>query len=126
MALSEYELLVQLQGRILAQEMFMRTVLTAAFMNTPEPLAALEEMRSDQVRTANVAVRPTGKYENLVWEAGVATVHNELDQIANRLRDQLAASATPVFRQDEQPQRAFHADGSRERAWRGPEVASGR
>jgi hypothetical protein len=91
-AVTEHELLIQLQARILAQEMFMRTVLTAAFMNTPTPLASLEELRSDLVRAANEGVRPQGEYEDSVWKCAMKTLDSELNQIATRLHEQLTAS----------------------------------
>jgi hypothetical protein len=93
MAITEHELLIQLQARILAQEMFMRTVLTAAFMNTPNPLASLEELRSDLVRAANEGVRPQGEYEDNVWKCAMTTFDGELNQIAQRLEKQLAGSS---------------------------------
>jgi hypothetical protein len=85
MEISEHDLLVQLQARILAQEMFMRAVLTAAFMNTSNPLAALEEIRFEQSRAAQGAVRPRGVYEDKVWETAMKAFHNELNQVATRL-----------------------------------------
>jgi hypothetical protein len=85
MTTTEYELLLQLQARILAQEMFMRTVLAAALMNTADPLGGLEEMRADQERLATQGTRPMGKYEDEVWELALKTFNSELDQVAHRL-----------------------------------------
>lgn len=96
MALTDHAMLVQLQARILGQEMFMRAVLTAAFMNVSEPLAALEEMRSDLMRAANEGSRPEGKYADAVWEATLKTVDSEMNQVARRLANQLTRPADPV------------------------------
>lgn len=85
MIATEYELLLQLQARILAQEMFMRTVLTAALRNTSDPLSGLEEMRADQERLANQGIRATGKYADQVWQLALETFNSELNQVANRL-----------------------------------------
>lgn len=89
MEMSEHDLLVQLQARILAQEMFMRAVLTAAFMNTSNPLSALEEIRFEQTRAAQTAVRPRGIYEDKVWETAMKAFHSELNQVATRLETQV-------------------------------------
>lgn len=89
MASFERKLLIQLQARVLAQQMFMRSVLTAAFMNTPEPLGALDEMRVDEALVAEAAVRPTGPYEDEVWTEALHAFHYELNQVAARIRDQL-------------------------------------
>jgi hypothetical protein len=89
MASIERKLLIHLQARVLAQQMFMRSVLTAAFMNTPDPLGALDEMRVDEALAAEAAVRPTGPYEDEVWTEALHAFHYELNQVAARIRDQL-------------------------------------
>jgi len=63
MASIERKLLIHLQARVLAQQMFMRSVLTAAFMNTPDPLGALDEMRVDEALAAEAAVRANPSLE---------------------------------------------------------------
>lgn len=97
MASTEYDLLVELQARVLAQQMFTRSVLTAAFLNTPDPLAALEEMRAAEVVAARKAVRPTGEYEDEVWAKALEAFHYELNQVAARIHDQLAALRESAF-----------------------------
>jgi flagellar biosynthesis regulator FlaF len=100
MTVGEHELLVQLQGRLLAQEMFMRAMLTAAFMNTSEPATAVDEMRFAQRRISAVALRPTGKYEDKVWETAAEAFESELNQVATRIKGQLAALAIAASRED--------------------------
>src|SRR5215213_3634333 len=85
MASTEHDLLIQLQARILAQEMVMRALLTAALTNTPDPLGSLEETRLDLIVAASDGVRPAGDYENKVWSAALECLHKELDQVGKRL-----------------------------------------
>ena len=88
MASDEYTMLVHLQARLLAQQIFTRSVLTAAFMNTPDPLASWEELRSEEMRGFDQAVRPKGAYEDEVWAKALEAFHYELNQIAERIRKQ--------------------------------------
>jgi hypothetical protein len=100
MASTEHELLVELQARVLAQQMFTRSVLTAAFLNTPDPLAAVEEMRSAEAFAAQKAVRPMGPYEDEVWTKALEAFHYELNQVAARIEDQRAKRGTSAFQND--------------------------
>jgi hypothetical protein len=100
MASTERELLVELQARVLAQQMFTRSVLTAAFLNTPDPLAAVEEMRSAEAFAVQKAVRPMGPYEDEVWTKALEAFHYELNQVAARIQDQRATRRTSGFRNE--------------------------
>jgi hypothetical protein len=91
---SRKDLLVELQARLVAQQMFMRSVLTAALLNTPDPLSALEEMRWAEVLTAQKGARPTGAYEDEVWARALDAFHYELNQVATRIEDQLRVPST--------------------------------
>jgi hypothetical protein len=96
----EYALLIQLQARIVAQQMAMRAILAAALTNTTDPLGALEEMRLDLIEAASKGVRPTGDYEDKVWSAALESLHDELDQVGKRLNDDQAGQADTSLAMD--------------------------
>lgn len=100
MVSSEQELWVQLQARVLAQQMFTRSVLTAIFLNTPDPLASLEEMRSAQMLAAENAARPIGPYEDEVWTKALEAFHYELNQVAARIAESRSIFGTSKPRGD--------------------------
>jgi hypothetical protein len=115
MPLTEHELLIELQARVLAQQMFTRSVLTAAFLNTPDPLAAVEEMRSAEVLAAQNGVRPMGPYEDEVWTKALEAFHYELNQVAARIEDQRATPRSSGFRDDSRQAASERAEPKRVR-----------
>jgi hypothetical protein len=81
---------ITLQGRILAQQLLMRAIVTNTLMsNATDPLAALNQLRSDFRQTLQNAERNVGEEEDAIYEAGVASLFSELDAVENRVRAEL-------------------------------------
>ncbi len=85
-----YDNLAHLQGRIIAQELFMRGVIVKVVMDFDDPEAALELLRSELLASLQNIERPLGSGEDEIWGHAADALNMEFKQITIRLRDILS------------------------------------
>ena len=86
-----YAHLAHLQGRIIAQELFMRGVIVKIVMDFDGPEAALEGLRSELLASLQNLERPLGGEEDEIWGHAADALNTEFKQMTIRLRDILSS-----------------------------------
>ncbi|MEA1015588.1 hypothetical protein [Sphingosinicella sp. LY1275] len=88
--MSNDDRLVELEGRIVANELFMRAVLTGLVANASDnPLATLAATRRDMMSTLQLLERPVNDHADAVWDAAVTAIELQFAQVENRIKDAL-------------------------------------
>lgn len=83
------ERLIDLEGRIGANEIFIRGLLALIIQSQPgDPLKTLEADRREFKSSLQHLERPTGEHADAVWTAAADAIERQLDQVAIRLKNE--------------------------------------
>lgn len=81
------ERLIDLEGRIAANEIFIRGLLAMIMQGQPgDPLVRLEADRREFKSSLQHLERETGEHADAVWAAAAEAIEWQLDQVATRLQ----------------------------------------
>lgn len=81
--MNEFE--IEMQGRIIALEMFLRSLLTEKLCERESPLEAARTYKTNFLASLQNTNRPVDDYADRVWAIAADKIRSQCDQIIQRI-----------------------------------------
>ena len=82
----------ELQGRIIALELFVRGLLTDFALQSDDPAAFVDRMGPEMRDSLQQVKRPRGDEVDAIWSEAMAALDDQIDQVALRVQNILSGS----------------------------------